>query len=107
MRTVPSTRDACSAASSSAQFPPWDRATTTARSVPVASSTANAYATWAAWSYASGASGRSERPLPGPSNVTTRWCRARYGTCIFQNRLWMIVHVGSSRIVGMPLPWIS
>ena len=48
--------------------------------------------------------GRSERPLPRPSNVTTRQCRARYGICIFQCREWMIDHVGSRNTVGSPAP---
>jgi hypothetical protein len=64
---VPCTREACSAASSSAQLPARDSPTTTARSVPVASRTASAYPTCAAWSYAAGVSGRWDCPLPGPS----------------------------------------
>ena len=40
--------------------------------------------------------GRSERPLPRPSKVTTRKWRARYGICAFQSREWTIDHVGSS-----------
>ena len=48
--------------------------------------------------------GRSERPLPRPSKVTTRQWRARYGICIFQCREWMIDHVGRSSTVGSPAP---
>jgi len=55
-------------------------------------------------SYASGICGRSDLPLPRPSNVTTRACRDRYGICIFQKREWMIDQVGRSRIVGSPSP---
>ncbi len=47
--------------------------------------------------YASAPVGRSERPLPRPSKVTTfRW-RARYGICIFQHREWTIDHVGQQQ----------
>ena len=42
-------------------------ATGTARSVPVASRTASAKRPWASHPYGAGSSGRSERPLPGPS----------------------------------------
>ena len=52
--------------------------------------------------YASAPTGRSERPLPRPSKVTTRKCLARYGICAFQNREWMIDHVGSSRLSARP-----
>ena len=51
-----------------------------------------------------GLGGRSERPLPRPSNVSTRQCRARYGICIFQWREWMIDHVGRRKTVGSPEP---
>ena len=54
-----------------------DSATRTARSVPVASITARASAANSARRYASGSVGRSERPLPRPSKVSTRQCRAR------------------------------
>ena len=36
--------------------------------------------------YAAAPSGRSERPLPRPSIVSTRQCLAKYGTWHFQNR---------------------
>ena len=48
--------------------------------------------------------GCPDLPLPRASNVTTRWWRARYGTCAFQKRECTIVQVGSSRIVGSPVP---
>jgi hypothetical protein len=43
-------------------------------------------------------------PLPRPSNVTTRKCRARYGICIFQWRECTIDHVGRSITLGSPSP---
>ena len=76
----------------------------TARSVPVASITASASAANSSSRYASGSGGRSERPLPRPSNVSTRQCRARYGICIFQCREWTIDQVGRSSTVGSPEP---
>ena len=75
-----------------------------ARSVCVASITAIASAANSLSAYASGSIGRSERPLPRPSNVITRQCRARYGTCIFHCRECMSDQVGSNRIVGSPAP---
>ena len=77
MKTIPATRSGWSAPSSSAQAAPSDSATSTARSVPVASMTARASAVNSAERYASGSVGRSERPLPRPSKVSTRQCRAR------------------------------
>ena len=79
----------------------------TARSVAVASSTASASSANSRSSYASDTVGRSERPLPRPSNVTTRKWRARYGICPFHCREWMIDHVGSRRMVRGPVPYTS
>ena len=47
--------------------------------------------------------GRSERPFPRRSNVTTRACRAKYGIWAFQAREWVISQVGNSRMVGSPV----
>ena len=44
---------------------------------------------------------------PRRSNVTTRACRARYGIWAFQAREWTISQVGSSRMVGSPVPYTS
>jgi hypothetical protein len=104
MKTMPAARSGCSAPSSSAQVAPSDRATSTARSVPVASMTVSASAVNSAGRYASAPAGRSERPLPRPSKVTTRCRRARSGTWSFQCLEWMIDQVGSSMTVGSPLP---
>ena len=54
--------------------------------------------------YAAASAGRSERPLPRPSNATTRQWRARYGICIFQWREWTSDHVGRRSTVGSPEP---
>jgi len=81
---------------------PTESETMTARSVAVASITARASAANSASPYP--VSGRSERPLPRPSKVITRQCRARYGICIFQCREWTIDHVGSRKTVGSPEP---
>jgi hypothetical protein len=62
--------------------------------------TASASAANSASTYVAIPRGRSERPLPRPSKVTTRKCRARNAICAFQWREWMIDHVGSSRMVG-------
>ena len=98
MKTAPSTRSGCSAARSERRAARRARARrATARSVPVASRTASASAANSRSAYASGSCGRSERPLPRPSNVSTRQCRARYGICIFQWREWTIDHVGSEQ----------
>ncbi len=72
MKTAPATRSGCPAASSSARCPPSESETTTARAVPVASITASASAANSRSSYPATAAGRSERPLPRPSKVTTR-----------------------------------
>ena len=77
------------------------------RSVSVASRTAIASAAYSASAYASGSSGRSDRPFPRPSKVITRKCRARYGTCIFHACEWTIAQVGSSSTVVAPLPKTS
>jgi hypothetical protein len=75
-----------------------------ARSVAVASITISASSANSVVLYASAPTGRSERPFPRPSKVTTRKCLARYGICAFQNREWMIDHVGSNKIVRSPEP---
>ena len=75
--TSPIARSGWSAARLMAYPAPIERPATTARSVPVASSTATASATNSVPAYAAGPGGRSERPLPRPSNVTTRKWRAR------------------------------
>ena len=77
MKTAPSTRSGCSAASSKPRWPPSEKPTITARSVPVASSTASASSANSRSSYAAGSGGRSDLPLPRPSNATTRQWRAR------------------------------
>ena len=66
----------CSAARIRSSPPPHQDATT-ARSVPVASSTASASATDVRRSYARTSRGRSDRPLPRRSNVSTRQWRAK------------------------------
>ena len=72
MNTIASTRSGWSAPSSRHRSAPRDSDTSTARSVPVASITASASAANSSAVYASGSRGRSERPFPRPSNVTTR-----------------------------------
>ena len=104
MNAAAATRSGCSAASTTPQSVAHDTPTTTARSVAVASITASVSAANSRIAYASAPGGRSERPLPRPSNVTTRQCRAKYGICSFQWREWMSAHVGSSRIVGSARP---
>ena len=79
---------------------PSDRPTTTAHSTPTASITAIASSANSGIVYAAPSGGLSLRPLPRPSNVTTRKCRLRYGTCAFQCREWTIDHVGNSTSVG-------
>ena len=104
MNTILSTRSGWFAAMSSDRSAPRDSDTNAARSVAVASITAIASAANSSSRYASGSGGRSDRPLPRPSNVTTRQWRARYGICIFQCREWMIDHVGRRSTVGSPEP---
>ena len=104
MYAIPATRSGCSAATRVPQSTPAESPTRTAAPVPVASITASVSAANSASRYAATPLGRSERPLPRPSNVTTRAWRARYGTCAFQWREWMIDQVGSSSTVGSPLP---
>ena len=103
MKTAPPIRSGCSAARISPRCAPSESETSTARSVSVASITARASAANSRSSYPP-LGGRSERPLPRPSKVTTRQWRARYGICIFQCREWMIDHVGSRKTVGSPSP---
>ena len=104
MNAAPATRSGCSAASSTPQSDAHDTPTMTARSVAVASRTASASSANSRIEYASAPCGRSERPLPRPSKVTTRQCRARYGICIFQWRESRSAHVGMSKTVGSPVP---
>jgi hypothetical protein len=77
MKTQASIRSGWFAASSRARWAPIEKPTMIARSVRVASITAIASAANSLSAYASGLVGRSERPLPRPSNVMTRQCRAR------------------------------
>ncbi len=72
METSPMVRSGWSAATWTAHSVPHDRATSTARSVPVASRTASVSAANSWWVYAAAPTGRSDRPVPRPSNVTTR-----------------------------------
>ena len=81
--------------------------TTTACWVPVASSTATMSATFAARVWSSIAVGRPDRPLPRPSKVTTRLCRARCGSSVFQIWACVIGDGGTSRTVGDPDPCTS
>ena len=83
---------------------PRDSATSTACSVPVASSTWSASSTNSPTAYAAASWGWSERPLPRGSKVITRLCRARWGTCSFQIRDGTIDQVGSSSTAGSPAP---
>ena len=107
MAKIPSTRSGWSAATCRAQGVPHDSETRTARSVPVASSTATVSAAYCSLVYAAGPVGRSDSPLPRPSKVTTRKCRARKPTCAFQNRESMIVQVGiSTTVVGGSSPGV-
>ena len=107
MKTTPSTRSGCSAASRSARWAAADQPTMYALSVPVASSTATASAANSVSLYAAGPVGLSDRPLPRPSKVMTRQWRERYGICSFQQREWTMDHVGSKRMVGVPVPYTS
>ena len=107
MKTAPRTRSGWSAASSSAAAAGAQWQTTTASATPAASSTASASCAVRRGPYSSALSGRSDRPLPRGSKVTTRKWRARYGTCSFQKREWLIAHGGSSRMVWSPSPKTS
>jgi hypothetical protein len=70
--TSPETRSGWAAAASTEAQAPADRATTAARSVPVASITATMSSPYWDGVCAAAPAGRSERPLPRPSKVTTR-----------------------------------
>ena len=59
------------------QAVPQDKDTRTARSTPAASMTATVSAAYSSFVYAAAPAGRPDLPLPRPSNVTTRKCRAR------------------------------
>ena len=104
MATRPSTRSGWPAASRLPHLAPAERPTSVARSRPVASITASASAVYSASAYADAPTGRSERPLPRPSKVTTRQWRARYGICAFQIRECTIDHAGSRSTAGPSLP---
>ena len=104
MNTAPSTRSGWSAASMQRALRAEREADDDRAIGPVASMTAIASAANSRSVYAAGSVGRSERPLPRPSKVTTRQWRARYGICIFQWRECTIDQVGSSSTVGSPLP---
>ena len=107
MNTAPRTRSGCSTASSSAAPAGAQWQTTTASSTPAASITASASPAVIRWPYASGLCGRSERPFPRASYVTTRKWRARYGTWSFQKREWTIAHGERKSRVSGPSPKTS
>jgi len=75
--------------------------------MPSSSSTASAIGELAHVGVRRGPAGRSDRPFPRPSKVTTRWCRARNGTWSFQHREWEIDQGGSSSTVLDPVPVTS
>src|SRR3954469_3741719 len=108
MSTAPVTRSGAVAASRAVITPPRDTPATTARPVPVASITARTSAACSANVYAAGSVGRSARPLPRPSTVTTRYRRASTGLWAFQCRLWAMAQVGVRTTVGLwSAPWTS
>ncbi len=76
----------------------------TARSMPRWSITANVSPTYSRSPYAAVSLGRSDRPLPRGSIVTTRKWRARKGTCAFHTRLCTITSTGVNRMVMSPSP---
>ena len=100
------TRSGCSAARMR-DSPRSHHATTTARLTPAASSAATASPAYSRRAYSAPVRGRSERPLPRGSNVTTVPCRARYGIWHFQERECTISQVGSRRNAGDPPPYRS
>ena len=102
MNSAPRTRSLCASSSPAGAGPQCT--TITQCSTPAASSTASASCSVTRGPYASGESGRSERPLPRASKVTTRKWRARYGTWAFQKREWTIAHGGTSSSVCSPSP---
>jgi hypothetical protein len=104
MKAIAVTRSGCSAARSNDLCEPLERETSAARGVSVASRTARASAANSSSAYASAEVGRSERPFPRPSNVTTLKCLAKYGICIFQMREWTIDQVGMNSTVRSPSP---
>src|SRR3954469_10658505 len=108
MSTAPVTRSGAVAASRAVITPPRDTPATTARPVPVASITARTSAACSANVYAAGSVGRSARPLPRPSTVTTRYRRASTGIWAFQCWLWAMAQVGVRTTVGLwSAPWTS
>src|SRR5262249_21192242 len=107
MNAAAATRFGCSAASRSAHCAPFEKLTTTERSVPVASRTAIASFTYSASWCAASSLGRSDLPLPRGSNATTRAWRAKYGICIFHTRECTTIQAGRKRIVGSPAPYAS
>src|SRR5690606_7874869 len=100
MRTSPSTRSGCSAATRTAHGAPRENPTRTERSTPASSMTATVSAATSEPRYAVAPAGLSPSALPRPSNVTTwRW-RASAATWKRQMREGTIVQVGSSMTVG-------
>ncbi len=77
MNTAASTRSGLWLARKRFHIVPADAETVIADSVPVASITASASSANSFGEYAASLCGRSERPLPRPSKVTTRKWRAR------------------------------
>jgi hypothetical protein len=77
MKAAPATRSGWKAARMSDQLAPREREIKTASSTPTASITATASWANSSGSYAAPPFGASERPLPRPSNVTTRKWRLR------------------------------
>ena len=77
MATTPSARSGCRDAQISACHAAKQTLTRTARSTSSWSITAMVSAMYSRSPYAAGSVGRSERPFPRGSMVTTRKCRAR------------------------------
>ena len=69
--------------------------------------TAMVSATYSVSAYAADNCGRSDRPFPRGSMVTTRNVLARYGTWAFQAREWTSGSVGVNTSAGSPAPYTS
>ena len=97
--TAPFTLPPYSAASRQASTPPIETPQRTARRVSVASITASTSSACCCCVYALGSLGPSDRPVPRPSTVITRYRRASTGICAFQCMESAIAQVGSSTTV--------
>ena len=107
MAKTPNTRSGRSAARTVQRPAPLQSPPSTTLSAPTWSSTAQTSSRRCWVVICSGPVGRSDRPLPRGSTVTTRKCRARNATWAFQARACTMVSGMTRQTVTSPSPYTA